>query len=195
MKTTLCRSGCCTVKWCPLVPCWATTIHKFQGFEAGFDPSDMFRYLIVDPGDLKWEQDCPGALYVALSRAKTMGDFTGGTESFTKKSAIYWKGDGITTKQIMEGSMKNGPKKGAPKVKCDLIQKRDLWVHYLNKRRDATTSISHNNNDLSKIENLRLSQNELHERIAQTVTTPNPTWLALKRKSYSTPKTYFGTYA
>ena len=91
--------------------------------------------------------------------------------------------------------MKNGPKKGAPKVKCELIQKRDLWVRYLNKRRDATTSISHNNNDLSEIENLRFSQNELRECIAQTVTTPNPTWLALKRKSYSTPKTYFGTYA
>ena len=132
---------------------------------------------------------------MALSRAKTMDDFTGNTEFFTKNSAIYWKGDGITTKQIMEGPMKNGPKKGAPKVKCEIIQKRDLWVCYLNKQRDAMTLISHNNNDLSKIKNLQFSQNKLRECIAQTVTTPNTTWLALKQKSYSTPKTYFGKYA
>jgi hypothetical protein len=67
---------------------WATTIHKFQGFEAGFDDGDMFRHLIVDPGDLKWEQTCPGALYVALSRAKTMGTYSNDT-SFPQDSDIY----------------------------------------------------------------------------------------------------------
>ena len=51
--------------------------------------SDIFRHLIVDPGDLKWEQTCPGALYVALSRAKTMGTYTTDT-SFSQDSAIYW---------------------------------------------------------------------------------------------------------
>ena len=35
--------------------------------------NDIFRRLIIDPGDVKWEQTCPGALYVALSRAKPMG--------------------------------------------------------------------------------------------------------------------------
>ena len=67
MRVSYCKKMCCTVKWCPLVTSWATTIHKFQGFEAGTDIKDMFRYLICDPGDLKWEQDFPGALYVALS--------------------------------------------------------------------------------------------------------------------------------
>ena len=46
------------------------TVHKFQGLEAGFDDKDMLCQLIVDPGDQKWEHTCPGALYVALSRAK-----------------------------------------------------------------------------------------------------------------------------
>ena len=69
------KNGCCSVKFCPLVPAWASTIHKFQGFEAGFDDTDQFKYLIVDPGPTSWEQNCPGALYVALSRAKTMGTF------------------------------------------------------------------------------------------------------------------------
>ena len=109
------------MKWCPLVPSWATTIHKFQGFEAGFDDSDIFRYLIADPGDLRWEQMCPGALYVALSRAKTMGTFQPSMK-FTRKSAIYWRGEGITTRRIMDGSLKCG-KNGDPKVKCELIKK------------------------------------------------------------------------
>ncbi len=30
----------------PLVPAWATTIHKFQGMEAGFDKNDQFQQLI-----------------------------------------------------------------------------------------------------------------------------------------------------
>ena len=71
----------------------------------GFDAKDMFRYLIVDPGDLKWEQTCPGALYVALSRAKTMGTFTSDT-SFPRDSAIYWHGSGISTTRILEGHKK-----------------------------------------------------------------------------------------
>ena len=113
-RKTLCRTGCCTVTWCPLEISWATTIHKFQGFEAGFDKKDMFRYLIVDPGDIKWEQICPGALYVALSRAKTMGTFTSDT-SFPHDSAIYWHGCGISTSRILEGHKKDNSIKGAPK--------------------------------------------------------------------------------
>ena len=49
---------------------------KFQvkGLKAGFGDNDMICHLIIDPGDTKWEQTCPGALYVALSRAKNYGD-------------------------------------------------------------------------------------------------------------------------
>ena len=109
-RTTLCRKGCCTVTWCPLEISWATTIHKFQGFEAGFDINDVFRHLIVDPGDLNWEQMCPGALYVALSRAKTMGTFRDDT-SFPQDSAIYWYGSGLSTARILNGHLKKNTKK------------------------------------------------------------------------------------
>ena len=49
MKTKRCKmkQGCCLVTFCPLVPSWATTIHKFQGFEAGFDRNDQFQHLII----------------------------------------------------------------------------------------------------------------------------------------------------
>lgn len=45
MITKFCnqKQSCCQVTYCPLVPAWATTIHKFQGFEAGFDKNDQFK--------------------------------------------------------------------------------------------------------------------------------------------------------
>jgi len=136
-RTTLYRKGCCTVTWCPLEISWATTIHKFQGFEAGLDINDMFCHLIVDPGDLKWEQTCPGTLYVALSRAKTMGTFRDDT-SFPQDSAIYWYGSGLSTARILNGHLKNNTKKGGPKVKCLLITKRDCWVAFLHQKTEHT---------------------------------------------------------
>lgn len=87
---------CCFVKLCSLETSWATTIRKFQDFEASFDKKDMFQHLLVDPGNLKWEQTCLGEFYVALSRAKTMGTFPSDT-AFPRDSAIYWNGSRILT--------------------------------------------------------------------------------------------------
>ena len=132
-RTTLCRKGCCKVTWCPLEISWATTIHKFQGFEAGFDAKDMFRYLIVDPGDLKWEQTCPGALYVALSRAKTMGTFTSDT-LFPRDSAIYWHGSGISTTRILEGHKKTAITKVIQKLNVFSSPRENVGFNIYNKR-------------------------------------------------------------
>ena len=87
-KESLCKKGCCKVEWCPLVTTWATTIHKFHGFGEGFDKTDMFKYLICNPGNLAWEHLCPSALYSALSRVKTMGTFRK-INKYTKMLAIY----------------------------------------------------------------------------------------------------------
>jgi len=90
MITKLCKrkQSCCKVTYCPLVPAWATTIHKFQGFKAGYDKTaDQFKHLIVDPGDLTTELQNPGILYVALSRAKTIGTVSPNT-LHPKDSAI-----------------------------------------------------------------------------------------------------------
>ena len=135
-RTTLCRKGCCNVTWCPLEISWATTIHKFQGFEAGFGDNDMFRHLIIDPGDTKWEQICPGALYIALSRAKTMGTFRDNT-SFPYDFAIYWYGSGISTTRFLNGHLKNNTKQGKPKVKCLSIVRQDRWVAFLDQKRNT----------------------------------------------------------
>ena len=194
-RTTLCRKGCCTVTWCPLEISWATTIHKFQGFEAGFDASDMFRHLIVDPGDLKWEQTCPGALYVALSRAKTMGTFRDDT-SFPQDSAIYWYGSGISTTRILDGHLKNNAKKGGPKVKCLLIVKRDRWVAFLHQKKEHTRTKVFNAVEKRKLRTVKHTQGEVRERIAATITAPNKSWAERKKhKKYALSRSFFGQYA
>ena len=66
-----CPKKCCNAKYCPLVLAWATTIHKFQGFEAGFEPHDTINRIIADISTLDWEKLNPGTAYVVASRAKT----------------------------------------------------------------------------------------------------------------------------
>ena len=42
MQELYCTKRCCVARYCPLVLSWAMTVHKFQGFEAGFDEDDNF---------------------------------------------------------------------------------------------------------------------------------------------------------
>jgi hypothetical protein len=80
-------------------------IHKFQGFESGFDKNDQFQHLIIDPGDIKSEQQQPGILYVATSCAKTIGDMTNDTPN-PRNSAVYWTGSGMSKNRVLHGSTK-----------------------------------------------------------------------------------------
>ncbi len=89
------KQSCCSVTFCPLVPSWATNIHKFQGFKAGFDRNDQFLHLIINPGDIKSEQQQQGKLYVAMSHAKKMEDMTNDTPN-PRNSAVYWTGCGMS---------------------------------------------------------------------------------------------------
>ena len=70
-----CKHNCCAVKCCPLILAWASTIHRFQGFEAGPGLHDIVKHLLVDPGPGSFEHLALGILYVALSRAKSIGNF------------------------------------------------------------------------------------------------------------------------
>jgi hypothetical protein len=88
------------VTYCPLIPAGATTIHKFQGFEAGFDKNDQFNHLIVVPGNLTTKQQNPGILYVALSHAKTIGTVTP-NNLHPKDIAIFWTGSGICLNRVL----------------------------------------------------------------------------------------------
>jgi len=162
------------------VPCWATTIHKFQGFEAGPDKKDMFRYLMCDPGDMKWEQSTPGALYVALSRAKTT-------------DAIYWIGSGMCIQRILEGGLKKGHGTGNAKMVCELISKRNLWVNFLESRSKRTPTIKYSKKQLKRMERTKYTQQQIMRCICDIITNPNEKWSALWKKKYLIPKTFFGS--
>ena len=155
----------------------------------------MFRHLIVDPGDLKWEQTCPGALYVALSRAKTMGTFRDDT-SFPQDSAIYWYGSGLSTTRMLDGHLKNSTTKGGPKVKCLLITKRDRWVEFLHQKKEHTRTKLFNETEKREMRTIRHTQGQVRERIATIITTPNESWAKRrKHKKYALTKSFFGQYA
>ncbi len=138
------KQGCCLVTFCPFVPSWAKTIHKSQGFEAGFDKNDQFQHLIIDPGDIKTEQQQPGILYVAMSHARTMGDMTNDTPN-PRNSAMYWTGclHGSTKKQMHT--------QGQERVNCLKIEKRENWVNYLTEQCKNTSSQQYNKEKLKKI--------------------------------------------
>ena len=187
------KNGCCSVKFCPLVPAWASTIHKFQGFEAGFDDTDQFKYLIVDPGPTSWEQNCPGALYVALSRAKTMGTFWSDTDN-PSDSAIYFQGNGICEDRIRDGALKNGNRPGDAKVNCVLIDKREQWVRHLTIREQNTTRKQYTMTEMKQFKATRFTQFQTRDGIMDMVTQPNKSWLRLKRtEKYRVQNNFFGT--
>jgi len=64
----LCR---CKRVQVPLRLSWGTTIHKCQGMTVG--TGEAFRYIVIHPGKHDFEAKNPGALFVALSRAKSAG--------------------------------------------------------------------------------------------------------------------------
>ena len=70
-QEVLCDKGCCVARYCPLILAWTTTVHKFQGFEPGFQQGDLIDRIIASLNNLDWGK-CPGAAYVATSRARTI---------------------------------------------------------------------------------------------------------------------------
>ncbi len=128
-KTFIHKHLCCTVTYCPLVTAWATRIHEFQGFKAGFDPNDQFKHLIVNPGNLTTKQQNPGILYAAMSHAGTMGRMTP-NNPHPKESAIFWTGLEICKNRVLNITKKRGL--DGKITNCLKINKRQ-WVTSLNK--------------------------------------------------------------
>lgn len=66
-----CHCFNCKRKQIPLRLGWGTTIHRCQGMTIGEGEANC--YIVIHPGDKKFEARNPGALFVALSRAKSAG--------------------------------------------------------------------------------------------------------------------------
>ncbi|CAG2185619.1 PIF1 [Mytilus edulis] len=67
-----CSCNCCRRKQIPLRLGWASTIHRCQGMTIG--KGEPNSYIVINPGTRAFESRTPGALFVALSRAKSAGN-------------------------------------------------------------------------------------------------------------------------
>jgi hypothetical protein len=178
---------CCSVHYCPLILSWATTVHKFQGFEAGFDVSDSINRIIADVNDLEWEKKCPGTAYVVTSRAKTLGNATP-RRPHPMDSALYFQGNfgQPRFKDILRKM--NGDT-------CLLVKKRQAWVDFLHQRGQITAEKF----NAVKRSQLRMSisdimssnpiesQTDLHKRIVNVIQNPNEKWRELRSRQYTVP--------
>jgi hypothetical protein len=188
-KTCNRKQSCCTVTYCPLVTAWATTTHKFQGFEAGFDSNDQFKHLIVNPGNLTTEQQNPGILYAAMSRAKTMGQIIP-NNPHPKDSVIFWTGLGICKNRVLNITKKRGLDGNI--TNCLKINKRQAWVNHLLEQSQLTSSGQYSERWVNKVEKkmlkkLSLLENvDLKQAIAEIITNPNENWKKLKRRGSNT---------
>ena len=188
---------CCSVTFCPLVPAWATTIHKFQGFEAGKETWDTVQNLIIDPGCIMAENRSPGILYVAVSRGKTMGSMSA-TNKHPTDSAIYFEGSNMSENRVRWCSTTYN-KKTDDRDKKEGVIKRDKWVHFLLKRADKTRQETYTDERLKEIEKNTLaraikcpysSSEELESDIIKMLRRPNDSWRR-RRSKYTIQRSFF----
>lgn len=200
MRTAKCSRGgnfrCCTAHFCPLVPAYATTIHKFQGFEAGKTEHDRVQTLIIDCGSQNIESLQPGLLYVATSRGKTIGSMSE-ANPHPIDSAIYFQGSdwGIHRVQFC-GTRLTGKSDGSREPN-ETSQKRRKWVNYLlNKMSNTTNRYDKKRRDMMElrieheIRNSGYSRRDIRIRIAEMITNPNSTWKSLRQR-YTAPRSFF----
>ena len=143
MITNVCDRNCCSVTHCPLQLAFGMTLHTFQGQAAGptapGQPKNSVDTVIVDPGTNKFEGNNPGLLYMAASRATTMG-----SEKDPLDSAIYWTGMNMNRSRIMNLTMQRDGKTKYKKVRL-----REKWTERLNR---YTIAPSH---DHQTVENIK----------------------------------------
>ena len=112
-----CDKGCCEMHYVPLEIAFAKTIHTFQGMEAG--PTKPIKTLIVHLGDLKFENNNPGLMYTAISRASTIDEENNGDNS-----AIYFLD--LRVHHYMQSALKKKNNKMTQTMKA-----RDKWIQHL----------------------------------------------------------------
>lgn len=177
---------CCFVTFCPLIPAWATTIHKFQGFEAGKDPWDTVNNLVVDPGGIDFERkSAVGLLYTGISRSKTIGSMTEDNPHPTD-SSLYFTGE-FNSDRIRHFSTHLDRKN--ERVYNQNVIKRQEWVDYLLEKAIETAEKKFSPDRIRDIE-FRLiddvvhrhynSENDLENDIAEILLNPNKTWAKVK---------------
>ena len=117
---------CCKLDMCPLIPAYATTIHKFQGQSCGptrpGQPINEVQVIVCCPGNKQFEALNPGTLYTIISRATTLGNRE------NHGSALYFIGQHINRDRFT-----NIHKTRDGRV-YEKVKRRDKWISYLEAR-------------------------------------------------------------
>lgn len=184
MQEQFCDKKCCICRYCPLELAWASTVYRFQGFEAGFAEDDWIKYIVANIGDLAWEQSKPGTAYMVTSRAKTIGKVTK-DNPYPLDSNLFFDGQ-ISRDRFLNGMYcQDGSLTKA-------AAKRDAWVNHLMSKA-AETNRQLNDGHLQAIaalvtratsENLIQDTNHLEERIVEMLKNPNTAWKT-RRENYT----------
>ena len=122
-----CKKRFCHAAYCPLKLCWAITVHKFQGFEAGFNKDDNINYIITDLNNLEWEKKNSGTAYVVARKAKSIGKLTK-DEPYPMNYNFLFIGT-LGPQRFEKCTYKDNGEK------CKSIIKRERWTHYLKNER------------------------------------------------------------
>ena len=148
----------------------------------------------MDPGDLTTELLNPGTLYVALSRAKSIGTITP-NELHPKDSALFWTGSGMYLNRVLNVTQKKGD--NGNMINCLKVDQRQRWVDHLFERNRITTTKQYNAKRMQKIERKlprqieNLTKIDLQNAIATMITKPNKSWNNLRSRNYLVPRSYF----
>ena len=160
MCTIHCRSEtrCCQRTFCPLTLAWARTIKRFQGQSAG--PVDegkipnLFKCIICDPDERKFEGSALGLLYTAASRGTTFGDDDG------LGSAVYFIGKEFDEKRVRAIGTKLKSTDQYERAK-----KREQWVLFLKQHTHKGTLSQHEREEvLQWASNTKIQYNTLYDR-------------------------------
>jgi hypothetical protein len=123
-RTQLCKRGCCTRRYIPLILAYGKTIHTYQGQSAGpvqaGRAENAVKRIIVQPGNRQFERNNVGLFYTAVSRATTIG-----TIEDKLSSAIYFDGPDFSSDRIANLTK---DKTGKLYKKARL---REDWVNYM----------------------------------------------------------------
>lgn len=137
MVTLRCEKNCCSVTFCPLELSFGMTLHTFQGQSAGpvdaGQPTNAVDRIIVEPGTRTFEGNNPGILYMAASRATTMGTAfeDNDAKSTSTDSAIYFTGPNMNRGRIVD--IKYRQSTAGSKQLYKKVALREKWVARLEK--------------------------------------------------------------
>jgi hypothetical protein len=160
--------------------------------EAGFDENNQFQCLIIDPGDIKTEQNSQ-EYSMLLQFMQIQLDIMQETPQ-PKNSALYWTGSGMSISRVISGTTKRQQnRQGHKRVNYLKIEKRHKWVTYFAKQKELIMTDTYNKDRLRRIKNKQkqIVYGHVHHRdvagsISTMILNPNKTWMECKKSCYLT---------